>query len=358
MNKSSIKTITVFFMNWETYANKFSENARSYGYSQIEIDKCLTYASRLYERNIPVIYDLSHFALLVGYKSDYIKDIAYNSKNYYTIYRIRKKNGIDFRIIAEPFYNLKQIQRWILNEILYKCKISKFTKSYVKGKSIRDNARFHKDKKFVLRLDLKDFFPSLKYKSVIKFFKNLNYSDQISELLARLCCLRGSLPQGAPTSPALSNLLTRHLDARIVGFVRKHKINYTRYSDDLVFSFDNDEIKIGFVIKYIEKILNSENFNLNHKKTKLMKRNKQQLVTGVVVNKILQSPIKLRKKLRQDIYYISKYGLESHMKSQKLSKPNYIKYLLGIANSIHFINPTDTEIISYIDTLKSLDSIS
>jgi RNA-directed DNA polymerase len=190
----------------------------------------------------------------------------------------------------------------------------------------------------VLSLDIKDFFPSIKSHRVYGFFKKIGYAKPVSVMLTELCTLNGSLPQGAPTSPCLSNLLSFHLDKRLAGFAIRNNIRYTRYADDLTFSGDFEP---GSVIRLVRKILNDDGLALNDDKTRLMQRHNRQEVTGIVVNDKMQAPRLTRRKLRQAIYYIEKFGIDSHMEFTKNEKANYDKHLYGIANFILFVNKND-----------------
>jgi RNA-directed DNA polymerase len=334
-------------MKWESYSSQFSIKALKNGYSQDEINILLNYAENLFSKKLPIIFDQRHFALLVGYNETLIRRISNSQHKFYRNFTINKKSG-GKRTISEPLPTLKEIQYWILVELLSNCKVSSYTKSYVKDISIKDNARFHINKPIILSLDIKDFFSSLRYLSVYNLFMKMGYSSQVSTLLGNLCCLDGGLPQGAPTSPYLSNLLMRKVDYRIAGFIKKRGIFYTRYADDMTFSGD---FSPGMVIRFVQKVLKDEGLFLNQKKIRVRKAHQQQEVTGVVVNEKIQAPRSVRRKLRQEIYYIEKYGLGSHLNKTGNLHANYIYHLLGIANFILFLNPKDKAVLSYKDLL-------
>lgn len=188
----------------------------------------MNYAHPIFERNLPIIFDQQHLSYLVGYHLDYLKGAIYDTEAFYRYFTVNKRSG-GVRQIAEPLPSLKEIQRWVLDNILYRCPINKFTKGYVPNLSIRDNARFHRKQELVLKLDIKNFFPSIKSGRVFNFFKRLGYQNHVSQMLTNLCTLNGSLPQGAPTSPALSNLVISRLDKRLSHFAIQEKIRYTRY---------------------------------------------------------------------------------------------------------------------------------
>lgn len=308
----------------------------------------LEYARKLFDNNFPIIYNQVHFCKLVGYTEEYIFAACNQPKKFYRTFFIPKKNGKK-RKIDEPLPSLKEIQNWIYQEILCNVKISSYAKAYVRGKSIKDNARFHRKQKKVLSMDIKDFFPSIGFKRVLNVFRNIGYRENVAVLLANLCCLNNCLPQGAPTSPVLSNIIAYKLDSKIVDYIGKEKIRYTRYADDLTFSGDFNE---GDIIKNVERIANSLGFKINEEKTRVRKRNQRQEVTGIVVNEKLQLNRRIRKRIRSDIYYIRKYGLESHLEHIGETRENYLYHIIGLVSYAVFINPYDENLKDYRLFLK------
>jgi len=336
-------------MNWETYSNNFQKAATADGLSSKNIERCLNYANVLFEKKLPVIFDRTHLSYLVGYRLKYLQGAAYSSEHFYRTFEIPKKSG-DTRTIAEPLPSLKEIQEWILHEILEYCPVSPFAKAYVRGRSIKENARFHVGQKLVLTIDIKDFFGSINTSRVTRLFRNLGYSKSVSEMLAQLCTLDNSLPQGAPSSPAISNICMYQTDCKIGQISQYMNIRYTRYSDDMTFS---GEFESGKVIGYVKALLEEEGLAINHLKTRTRQQHQQQEVTGVVVNSRLKAPRKMRRQLRQAVYYLEKYGLANHLQFIGEDRANYISHLLGIANFILFIDPKDSETKQYSEILKS-----
>lgn len=330
-------------MKWIEYKNNFITVSKNQGKSKEYCDTWLDYAKRLFDKKIPIIYNHEHLSKLVGYKLNYLYGVVKKPKAYYRTYKIPKKNG-GFREISEPLPGLKSIQKWILDEILTPLPVSKFAKAYVKKKSIKDNARFHINKKMVMTLDIKDYFGSIHPKVVYNFFIELGYNKSVSILLAGLCTLNGSLPQGAPTSAALSNLCTIKLDNEISEFTIARKIMYTRYADDMTFSGD---FNVNEICKFVSHTASKYGFKLNKDKTRVRYRWQQQEVTGIVVNEKLQLSKKKRKEIRQSVYYIKKYGLEDHLKQIGENRQNYIAHIIGLIEFGVFINPKDNELLEY-----------
>ena len=331
-------------MDFKTYSKKFEEGAKIAGYSASQISKCLTYAEILYSKNLPVIYNSDHLSVLVGYSKSYLKRAVAYPKSFYRTFYIDKKQG-GVRELSEPLPSLKEIQKWILNNLLCTVKTHPYAKAYVTGFTIKDNIKYHKRKNVVLALDIANFFDSITFSKVEMIFKEMGYSPIISNFLAKLVTLNNSLAQGAPTSPYLSNIILRDFDSRMESYSKESKIMFTRYADDLTFS--GSEIDVEQTIKLVSFELGKLGLSLNSKKTKLMTRKDRQIVTGVVVNEKLQIMRAERKFIRQQIYYIQKFGLKEHMERTRIDKNNYIRHLLGKVSYSLFINPHDKEMDSY-----------
>jgi len=330
-------------MDFEAYKIEFTTKASLYGYSKENIEKCLNYAHPILAQKLPIIYNTSHFCSLVGYKMRFINRAVIFTSYYYRDFDIKKKNG-KTRKISEPLPSLKEIQYWILKNILENVKVSAFAKAYKRKSTIKENVRFHSNQNIVMNFDIINFFPSIKLENIEKIFKDLGYSDLISNLLAKLCTRNKELPQGAPTSPYLSNIFFKPIDDIIANFCIPKKIRYTRFADDLTFSGDFEEEELKTFI--IETLLNF-NLPINPDKTKTLRRNQRQIVTGVVVNDKMQVPFYKRNKIRQTMFFINKFGILSHKEKLKVKNKNYISHLLGKINFILQMNPEDKEFLNY-----------
>lgn len=330
-------------MDFTQYEEAFIKESRKIGFSLPNIQRCLDYAEVLFSHQVPVIYNPTHLSALVGYKKDYLKKASLFPNYFYRDFEVAKKNGSK-RLISEPLPSLKEIQMWILRNILYKVPISAFAKAYRPTVSLLENLRFHKNQPKVFTLDLENFFPSIRVEAVENEFLELGYSRIISKLLSRLCTRDGSLPQGAPTSPYLSNLVFKVADAAIAAYCKEHKIRYTRYADDMSFSGDFDENKL---LQIVTEIIEKMGLRINAKKTKLMTPDMRQTVTGVVVNQKPQIIFHERNQLRQALYYIQKFGFEEHREYKEINQKNYLEHLLGKINFVLQINPKDAEFIKY-----------
>lgn len=330
-------------MDFTHYKEAFIKESRKIGFSLPNIQRCLDYAEVLFSHHVPVIYNPAHLSVLVGYKKEYLKKASLFPHYFYRDFEVAKKNGSK-RFISEPLPSLKEIQIWILRNILYKMPISPFAKAYRPTVTLLENLRFHKNQSKVFTLDLENFFPSIHVEAVEKVFVQLGYSKIISKLLSQLCTRNGTLPQGAPTSPYLSNLVFKDADATIAAHCKRYKIHFTRYADDMSFSGDFDENEL---LQKVTETVEKMGFRINAKKTKLMILGMRQIVTGVVVNQKPQVIFQKRNQLRQALYYIQKYGFEEHRQYKEINQKNYLEHLLGKINFVLQINPKDTEFIKY-----------
>lgn len=336
--------------NFDVYEKEFTKKALLNGFSSDSIQKCLAYSKFLLDNNLPVIYDLTHFSSLVGYNTKYIRRSIISTKYFYRYFEIEKKNGKK-RKIAEPLPSLKEIQKWILEEILYNVKISRHAKGYIPKRSLYEHLKYHKNEKTVLTLDIDNFFGSIDEDLVYGVFLNLGYSKNISYLLSKLCCLNKCLPQGAPTSPYISNIILNNFDSFISNYCKDNNIKYTRYADDLAFSGDFDSKEL---IETIKAQLKKLDLKINNNKTKIMNRNKRQIISGVIVNDKIQVPKSTRNQIRNQMFYITKFGIQSHLEKIKEKRENYISHLLGKINYILSLNPKDIEFVEYKKALHKL----
>lgn len=287
-------------------------------------------------------------------------------KGCYTLREFPKKSG-GTRQICVPSLPLKRIQRGILP--LLSGGEFRYATAYTAGKSVRDNALPHLGQPLVVKLDICDFFGSVTFQQVFQAIdralensllagrhylnaddrasvENKNYNSVLSFYFARLCTRGGALPQGAPTSPLLSNLVFAPLDEIIGGYCEKRRIAYTRYSDDMTFSGSFNPLSL---IGFVRHILASNGFELNDGKTKILNRGCRRKITGAVVNEKLQAPREYRRGIRQEMYYIQKYGLEGHLSRRKVkAEPQkYRNSLLGRIGFVLQLSPGDTEFQQY-----------
>lgn len=276
---------------------------------------------------IPIINDLESLSNSVGIGKTMLYLLSKKTDNYYNLFYISKKNGTK-REINSPKYSLKLVQRWILVEILEKIKVSNESMAFQKGigNGSKKNAEYHKFSLYLLQLDIKDFFTSIKRERVFFLFRSLGYNSFVSNILANLCTHKGYLPQGGVCSPYLSNLICDKLDKRLKGLSSSRDVLYTRYADDLTFSCDNKVI-LRKLKNVIEDIIIDEGFVINSSKTRLLSPSSHKIVTGITVNdKRIKASKQLKRKVRTMIH--------NAIVSGDYSKKNIIKGYVSYIDSI------------------------
>ena len=289
-------------------------------------------------------------------EKNYIKtiySISNNIEKNYKIYKIKKRNG-KYRNICEPSSNLKQIQKRILTNILNNKSISKYAKAYHKGVGLKDNAIPHINKEMILKLDIKDFFENISFVDIYNSCFSIEYFPKsVGMILTYLCTYDNHLTQGSPTSAYISNLVMKEFDEELGNWCNLKIISYTRYSDDMTFS---GEFNPSELIVKVRKMLYKLGLELNNNKIHIVHKSSSQNVTGIVVNEKLQVNIKYRNKIRQEIYYIKKFGLSSHMKKSDINieSKRYLNKLYGRIIYVLQINEYDKEFIKYKQFIKNL----
>ena len=272
---------------------------------------------------------------------------------YYRVYKIKKRNG-NYRTIYEPNKLLKHIQRNILTNILNNKEISMFAKAYHKGISLKDNAEPHVNKDVILKLDIIDFFENIRFIDIYEScFPIEYYPKQIGMLLTIICTYDDHLTQGSPTSAYISNLVMKEFDEHLGNWCISNNISYTRYSDDMTFS---GNFNPSTVISKVRRMLYKLHLKINNNKIHVIYKNHNQSVTGITVNEKIQVCSRYRKKIRQEVYFIKKYGLESHLDkcNSKANKKTYINKLYGKILHVLNINDNDIEFKKYKDYIYNL----
>jgi RNA-directed DNA polymerase len=279
----------------------------------------------------------------------------------YISFSIPKKRGGN-RLIQSPSSNLMRLQsrlnfflqnyyHLIRPEGIHGFVINPNKKEKICN--IVNNAQIHINQKQVLNLDLKDFFPSIESYRVKELFvsEHFKFNNEIANALALLVTYEGKLPIGAPTSPVISNFICLELDAHLIAFCKENQINYSRYADDLTFSSNEDISKE--IIRSIFEIIKQNNFEVNHKKTRLKSTNRKQTVTGLVVNKKVNVDRKTLKMVRAMLHDASENGIakaaNKHFISNEISTFSYstffVKRLNGYINFIAQVRGFDDDLV-------------
>lgn len=328
------------------------------GYSNALHDK-KTDQEKLQNLQMPLINDDKQLADFLAIDYNKLRYLVYHRDvvtfdNYHR-YNIPKKKGGE-RNIAAPKTTLKNAQRKILEEILYKIPPSQHTHGFLTQKSVVTNAKSHKtNPELLLTMDIQDFFPTITFQRVKGMFKNFGYSAYISSLLAMICtyCERMPidvkgvtryvktsdriLPQGAPTSPMITNIICLKLDKRLSALANKYGAIYTRYADDMSFSFQQTPttVDIGKILGMVCNITKDEGFDINSNKTRFLRQNNCQCITGIVVNnEQIGVTKKWLKNFRAAIFNLNK------LKSSNTPLPaDKINEISGMASWLQSVNP-------------------
>lgn len=302
-------------------------------------------------------------ATILGYKPSGLSYILYKipADKKYKKFTIPKNGGGEREIFA-PIESLKVLQRHLAN-ILYTCRDQieaenprrPLSHGFRKKYSIITNARLHKRRRYVLNLDLKDFFPSLNFGRVRGFFihnNNFKLHEKVATIIAQIACHENMLPQGSPCSPIIADLITHLLDIRLAQIAKQYRLTYSRYADDLTFSTNQREFpaaiakptekqgprwELGEAL--IEKI-ESAGFSINLKKTRMQFRMSRQIVTGLTVNSTVN--------IRPEYYRLARAMCHSLFKTGMYYRPPF-----AVDTKIE-AEPAEPEMISSLEPLEGI----
>jgi len=317
-------------------------------------------AERIAELGLPQIPVVTYLAQVMGISVGELKFLSYHRKvarkiHYRRFYMPKKTGGQ--RLISAPMPRLKRAQHWILENLLSKIPLHDCAHGFVNERSIVTNAAPHVGRDLVINMDLQDFFPTITYPRVKGVFRSFGYSEQISTILALICTepeteeveIDGEtfhvatserhLPQGAPTSPALTNVLCYRFDRRIIGMADKLGFTYTRYADDLTFSAKGSDAA-GFrkLLWRAKAIIQDEGFRMHPDKLRIMRRGERQEVTGLVVNDSVGIDRRMMRKFKALVFQIEKDGIDGKVWNGKRGK-HLLASMKGYADFINMVYP-------------------
>lgn len=319
-----------------------------------------SHVEKLESLGLPVLSSPLDVARALGVEISTLRFLAYHAEAqryaHYVQFEVPKRSG-GVRTLAAPKPDLAAVQRWLLANVLEKVPVERAAHGFVKGRSIVTNARAHAGRSIVVNQDLVDFFPSITFPRVRGTFERLGYSPAVATIFALLTteCPRArvrfagheyhvavgprALPQGACTSPALSNLVAARLDRRLDGYASKHGWTYTRYADDLTFSADEEPRgAVGKLLATLHHIARSEGFAVHPDKGRVQRRNTRQLVTGIVVNESrkLGVPREEVRRIRAILHNAKKTGLSAQNRDLQ---PTFEAWLRGKIAYIAMVDP-------------------
>ena len=289
-------------------------------------------------------------ANILGTTYPKIKYLYYNRSvaSHYTSFSIPKKGG-GKRLILAPHNRLKVLQKRIARQLSFLYKPNSRATAFLINSSIVDNASFHTRKNFVFNIDLKDFFPSITFARVraMLISKPYSLSPESATVIAHLATVDGKLPQGSPCSPVISNMICASLDSQLRTLAERHRASYTRYADDITFSFyvpmqylpkdilvlghtesgkSHHVVSVGIVLN---EIITKKGFAINPKKVRLQRRDEKQVVTGLVVNKKVNNDRRYIRTTSAMIHSLSILGVDNANLVYKAKFPDATADLSG-----------------------------
>jgi RNA-directed DNA polymerase len=296
------------------------------------------YVRRLVERDLPVIFDFGHLSALLGLERKDLAAMVNRSSCFYRSFEIPKRRG-GTRKLAAPYPALLEVQRWINRSILAKETLHEAVHGYAIGRSVVTNAQNHVGKRCIVKIDISDFFPSIQIARVVGIFQGAGYAPKVAYYLAALCCHNGRLPQGAATSPALSNIIAKGIDRRVAGLAVRLGLAYSRYADDMVMSGPSMPLDI---VDRVTKIVRAEGFHVNTEKTVLSLHGGKRIVTGISVSgKILKLPRAQRRELRKQVHFLERFGFAAHTARIGSRDPILLERLLGKLSFWKLVEPAN-----------------
>lgn len=295
-----------------------------------------------HDKDFPFLFDINELADFLNYNPRYMLYTVGGINKHYQNKRIQKKKG-GTRHLHVPDWALKYRQNVILRNIVLRLPVSKYAMAYVPGRNLIENAVPHVGKRYLLKMDISNFFGSIRFQQVYAAaFHKKHFPKQVGWILTAFCCYKGVLPQGAATSPAISNLVMRNFDDTIGGWCERHRIAYTRYSDDMTFSSDKP---LYHVYQKVKSILEESGFQLNERKTRFVTNASWQSVTGLTVNEKVTVSREYKRRVRQEVYYALKYRELSE--TDKLCLIGKISYILQI-------EPNNTQFQTALEQMRKL----
>ncbi|WP_336827983.1 reverse transcriptase family protein [Sphingobacterium multivorum] len=353
------------------------ENIKSLFYSIDSIEDFCNLLNRIYQHIFPSRDTKSNVVISVKDLNYYAFD---RSRHKYKTFAIRKKDG-GSRIIKAPNYKLKTILKclnWLFNTLFIP---HNNAYGFVKNRNVANNAAPHVGKLFVYNIDLLNFFPSTSFRRIKSVFElppfylngdkpKLPNREKLGFLIANLCCDAGFLPQGAPTSPILTNVVCRRMDKKLHKFSKQNNCTYTRYADDITFSSYKQVFDESFKNGVKSIIENEENYKINDKKERLQSYGERQTVTGLVVNQKLNVTRDYNKDIRFWLWSWDKWGYEqtqSRFAEEFVNKksyqkyngkaPSFVNYLSGKIRYLSMIRGRDDERVKrYVDNFNKMIS--
>ena len=327
------------------------------------LDAALAQAHAVESNGLASILTLNHLAVRTGVTYDYLRNIASRSYDPYDDLVLERRNSTKMRPISIPQPPLMRVQRWILHRIVGKIPLHSDSYAYRAGSSIRACATRHAGARWLVKLDIRSFFETIDERKVFRVFRDAGYVDLVAFELARLCTrsamhakhidarrflsrsrdrviqpysqeVLGFLPQGAPTSGALANLVVHDLDATFSALAQNQRMVYTRYADDLTFSSieDFNRGQATRLIHDVDIALRKAGFSLHKKKTRVVPPGGRKIVLGLLVDRDhVRLNRAMRSRIAEHVRGVEKFGLSQHVTHRGFSSiDGFVHHVLGL----------------------------
>lgn len=294
---------------------------------------------------------LNSIAINFGIKISHLEKVL-NSPDYSTLYetlhipkKSNKKTG--YRTVYKADDVLADLHKNILTTIkknLENDGIDRFihdsAHGFVNNRTTFSNAVPHLNKQFLLQVDIESFFKSIPIEHIIRVFKKMGCQEDIAIIMTKICSINDVLEEGLHTSPMLANLYFYEIDQRMFQLAQEYGCDYTRYADDMTFS-SSEDLKDTNILDEITSILANEQLRLSDKKTRYSKYGQAQYVTGLSISNPERPriPKKMKKQLRQEFYYIMRYGFPAHFKARNEKAERGYKRINGWLDYITSVEP-------------------
>ena len=370
-------------MNWSS--RKYRLDGERAGIQRELLDRLIVYGNAIDKKELPVIFTLGHLSKICEVHYGFLQKIISRNYDPYRRYAIHKHGGRSKRQISVPHPLLKRVQGFINREILSSTKAHQCATAYIKNSSPSKNAAAHCNAKWLIKLDVQNFFESISERQVYHVFRDMGYTAVLSFQMARLttsnihsvfadregrwknedidCSIAmyrsrevGYLPQGAPTSPMLANLVCKKMDEKFLTLAQEFSCEYTRYSDDIVFSAVKfDRIRARKLIVHCSQVLSEQGFKRNEQKTHIVPPGARKIVTGLVVNgAVPRLSREFKENIENHLYHAKVHTIAGHCLNRGFrSIPGFYSHLKGL---ITYAKHIDKKLgTKYENEFKSID---
>ncbi|WP_406642695.1 reverse transcriptase family protein [Amycolatopsis sp. WGS_07] len=341
----------------------YRRDGRAKGKSEALLDAAMAQTQAVETKGLAAVLTLNHLAVRTGVSYGYLRGIVSRAFDPYDDLVLVRRNGRKMRPISVPHESLMEVQRWILHRIASRIPVHPTSYAYQRDSSIRACATRHAGARWLVKLDITNFFESIDERRVFRIFYGAGYGRLVALELARLCTryarhahhidasqfvgsarggiirpysqpTLGFLPQGAPTSGALANLIAYELDVAFSSLAQRERMVYTRYADDLTFSSVEkfERGRAASLILEVGAVLRRSGFSLHEKKTRVIPPGGRKLVLGLLVDRdSVRLSRAMRSRIAENVRGVEKFGLARHVSHRQFSSlDGFVRHVSGL----------------------------